>query len=144
MRIQRITLLSVGLGLLSACAESPEPASFRPPVTPAWALGHIVWEDEHNTQEAALSLVDGYLQRDIPVNGIIIDSPWQTSYNDFNWDKDRYPEPQAMTARFQKQGVHTLLWLTGFLNRSESDEDCPVVVSSNFDEAFSQGFLVNV
>lgn len=144
MRIHRNTLLFTLISvLLSACEEAPENAAVRPPVTPAWALGHIVWEDEHNTQEAALSLVDGYLQRDIPVNGIIIDSPWQTSYNDFNWDKDRYPEPQEMTTRFQKQGVHTLLWLTGFLNRSESDEDCPVVASSNFDEAFAQGYLVN-
>lgn len=46
-----------------------------PPVTPKWALGHIVWEDSINTQEAAELLVQLYKDNEIPVSGIIIDSP---------------------------------------------------------------------
>ena len=47
-----------------------------PPITPAWALGHIVWEDSLNNETGAKSIVDGYLDRNIPVDAVIIDSPW--------------------------------------------------------------------
>ena len=51
----------------------------RPPITPAWALGHIVWEDSLNTTAGAEQLVNGYLQRNIPVDAVIIDSPWSSA-----------------------------------------------------------------
>lgn len=136
-------ILFILLLSLASCSRKQEAVFPHPPITPAWALGHIVWEDEHNTQDAALSLVDGYLQRDIPVSGIIIDSPWATSYNDFHWDTARYPEPQDMLDHFRIRDVHTLLWLTGCMNHTESDDDCPVVESANYREAVSKGYAVN-
>ena len=136
-------ILFILLLSLASCSRKQEAVFPHPPITPAWALGQIVWEDEFNTQESAIRLVDGYLQRDIPVSGIIIDSPWATSYNDFHWDPARYPVPQEMLDYFRGKDVHTLLWLTGCMNHSESDEDCPVVESSNFQEAVSQGFVIN-
>ena len=65
--------------------EIPAPP---PPPWPEWAFHHWVWEDE-STQESALALVNGYLDRDIPVGAIIIDSPWETGYNtclNAQWD----------------------------------------------------------
>ncbi|MHC4157321.1 MAG: TIM-barrel domain-containing protein, partial [Planctomycetota bacterium] len=64
-----------------------------PPICPRWAFEPWVWEDNKNTQQAVLALVKGYRDRDIPVGTIIIDSPWETAYNSFDWDKQRYPEP---------------------------------------------------
>ena len=58
-------LLLAASALLAACANTPDSLGHRPPITPAWALGQIVWEDEINTQEAATALVNGYLERDI-------------------------------------------------------------------------------
>lgn len=143
--MKRLPLLFIlaASAFFSSCRNEPEPLGPRPPVTPAWALGHIVWEDQYNTRKAATDLVQGYLDRDVPVSGIIIDSPWATSYNDFHWDEDRYPDPAEMTTGFQEKGVRTLLWLTGCLNNSESDEDCPVVKSDNFDEAVAKGYAIN-
>ena len=59
----------IGLGSASVLAENP-------PITPAWAFRHIVWEDEKNTTQAAEELTRLYLEHQIPVGGIIIDSPW--------------------------------------------------------------------
>ena len=92
-----------------------------PPITPAWALGHIVWEDSLNTTAAAEGLVYGYLERHIPVDAVIIDSPWSTSYNDFNWDKQRYADPAKMIKGFSDKGVRTILWLTGNVNEQCKD-----------------------
>lgn len=88
----------------------------NPPVTPAWAFRHVVWEDSINTAEGAVGIVEGYLNRNIPVGSVIIDSPWSTSYNDFNWDTERYPEPENMIGYFKDKGVKVILWLAGAVN----------------------------
>ena len=128
------------LALVAACQPARQTQPLIP-VTPAWALGHIVWEDEFNTRDSLFGLIRQYQSRNIPVDGVIIDSPWTTSYNDFIWDTARYPDPQEMTARLQEMGVHALLWLTGAVNTVSND--CPVDKSANFDEAVAKGYAVN-
>lgn len=92
-----------------------------PPVTPYWALGHIVWEDNVNTQAGADSLINGYIKHQIPVDGIIIDSPWELHYNDFVWDSSKYPNPNSMIRNYMAKGIHTLLWMTGNINKTAVD-----------------------
>ena len=117
----------IGLALLLTAAASLAqpvhiaPETMCPPITPAWAFGHIVWEDSLNNTAGAESLVNGYLERGIPVDGVIIDSPWCTAYNSFEWDSERYSDPAAMTAGFLEKGVRTILWLTGFGNGKSAD-----------------------
>ena len=113
----------------------------KPPITPAWALGHIVWEDSMNTTSGAERLVEGYLQRDIPVDAIIIDSPWSTSYNDFTWDRSRYANPDKMIKGFGKRGVRTILWLTGCVN--ERCKDTPLQKGATYDEVAALNYGVN-
>ena len=121
----------------TACAQEAK----RPPITPAWALGHIVWEDSLNTTEGATQIVDGYLDRQIPVDGIIIDSPWTTTYNDFNWDRARYSDPEGMIRGFMAKGVRTILWLTGNVN--EQCKDTPQQKSATYDEVVAKNYGVN-
>lgn len=92
-----------------------------PPITPAWALGHIVWEDSLNNETGAKSIVDGYLDRNIPVDAVIIDSPWSTAYNNFEWDKSRYPDHNGMIDYFEGKNVKVILWLTGAVNNKGKD-----------------------
>ena len=102
------------------------------PPWPEWALRHWVWEDE-STQESALALVDGYLDNDIPVGAIIIDSPWETGYNTFLFDTDNYPDAQQMIDDFHASGVRVFLWITPNVN----------VDSPNFQEGLDNGYYVN-
>lgn len=111
------------------------------PLVPAWALGHIVWEDEKNTQEAITNLVNDYLDHGIPVDGTIIDSPWTTAYNNFIWDKNRYPDSDAMIDGFMEKGVKVLLWLTGCVNTKSIG--CAQNKCEEFDYAVSQGYGIN-
>jgi hypothetical protein len=92
-----------------------------PPICPAWAFEHWAWEDNGNTQSDIEGLVDGYLSRDIPVGAVIIDSPWESHYNDFIWDTDRYPDPQGMIDDFQEKDIHVIVWMTGFVNQDSPD-----------------------
>lgn len=112
-----------------------------PPVTPAWALGHIVWEDSLNTDNGARRIVDEYLEHDIPVSAVIIDSPWSTAYNDFEWDSFRYPDADKMIDYFSKKNVKVILWLTGVVNNKS--KDTRLQKSMNFDEAVSRKLGIN-
>ncbi len=113
----------------------------NPPITPKWLISHIIWEDSINTQAAALDLYRQYRAHDIPVSGIIIDSPWELSYNDFNWDTARYPDPRAMIDTFKQANVRVILWLTGCINRTA--EDVPVPKNPYFDYVREKGYVVN-
>ncbi len=113
----------------------------KPPITPKWALGHIVWEDSINTQSTASNLVKEYGKHNIPLSGVIIDSPWSLSYNDFRWDKSKYPNPDIMINNFKSQNVKVILWLTGCIN-SEA-KDVPIQKSLDFDFVRKQKYAVN-
>lgn len=113
----------------------------RPPLTPAWMLGHIAWEDNCNTQTATLELIRQYREHDIPVDGIFIDSPWSTSYNDFIWDKKRYPDAEAMAAQLKEWGVKPILWLTSDVNIT--CDGTPQNKCDDYDEMLSRGYAIN-
>src|SRR5687768_9609479 len=98
--LRTIFLLIIGTFL---CAGNNQLISQTTP-WPEWVFHHWVWEDE-STQESALQLVNDYIAHDIPVGAIIIDSPWETGYNTFEWDSSLYPDPQAMVDSFHSNGV---------------------------------------
>ena len=125
------------VALLSLCLCKAQ----TPPITPAWALGHIVWEDSINTTVGAQKIVDGYVNRNIPVDAIIIDSPWSTAYNNFEWDKERYSDPEAMLKSFSDRGIRTILWLTGNVNLRS--KDTRIQKSNTYDEVVAHNYGVN-
>ena len=87
---------------------------------PAWVMEPWVWEDE-STQESATALVDGYIERDIPVGAIIIDSPWATGYSTYDWDLEMYPDPQGMIDDFHAKGVKVFMWTVPGINVEETE-----------------------
>lgn len=111
------------------------------PITPYWALGHIVWEDSLNSSEGTLRIVDGYLEHNIKVDGVIIDSPWSTSYNDFNYDAQRYPDPQLLLSELRDRSVKPIIWITGIVN--DSCTDVPINRCPNYDEVVLNNYGVN-
>lgn len=113
----------------------------NPPITPAWAFRHIVWEDSLNTSEGAKEVVDSYIRRGIPVGSVIIDSPWSTSYNDFNWDRMRYPDAEDMIGYFKNKNVKVILWLTGAINNK--CKDTPLQKGDTYDEAVMKNYGIN-
>jgi len=112
-----------------------------PPITPAWAFGHIVWEDSLNTTIGVTRIIEGYLKRNIPVDAVIIDSPWSTSYNDFEWDTQRYTTPEKMIDGFAANGIRTILWLTGNVNIE--GKDTRIQKSKTYDEVVRHNYGVN-
>jgi len=100
-----------------------------PPIAPYWVFKPWVWEDNKNTQKSTLELVNGYINRKIPVGTVIIDSPWETSYHSFEWDEKRYPNPKKLIATLHAKNVKVVMWITGAINKISSDtpnrKECP-------------------
>ena len=148
-RVRKFIMLGVSLlGLLvvnwgsQPASGSPNPADpfpGKPPITPRWAFEHWVWEDNTNTQSSTQNLVKGYLDRNIPVGAVIIDSPWETAYNNFVWDAGRYPNPQQMINDLHTKGVRVILWITGFVNQVDENGNR----NPDYDFVKSRGYAVN-
>ncbi|MDP8921930.1 MAG: hypothetical protein M3O34_03535, partial [Chloroflexota bacterium] len=120
---------------------APTQAAVRPPLTPRWVYEPWVWEDEENTAEALLDLVEGYRERDIPVGAVIIDSPWQTNYNTFDFNQD-YPDPAGLVKKLHEWNIRVILWMTGMLNVESIDGPEPGKARM-YDEAKAAGYLVD-
>jgi alpha-glucosidase (family GH31 glycosyl hydrolase) len=99
---------------------------------PEWMFGHWVWEDE-STQESAIALVDDYLAHDMRVSAIIIDSPWETGYNTFEWDTALFHDPQGMIDYFHSRDVRVFMWITGVINTD---------VQPLYDEAVANNYFM--
>lgn len=80
-------------------------------VCPDFVYRPWVWEDE-STQQSATQLVADYEAHNIPVGAIIIDSPWETGYNSFDWDTTLFQNPKAMVDTFHAHNVKVLVWIT--------------------------------
>ncbi|MBS1150894.1 MAG: Alpha-xylosidase [Myxococcaceae bacterium] len=125
-----------------AVDEAPEPPRF----TPRWAF--LPWiSKDISTGADSLQFVDGFISRDIPVGVLVIDSPWETSYNSYVPNEKRYPQFAQMVAGFRTQGVRTVTWITGMVNAQSFDGepggDVYSGASPNFGEAKVKGWFVN-
>lgn len=141
MKMIKYLLLSPLLVVLTNCSETTRKVTETPPITPRWAFEHVVWEDSINTQKAVLDLVNRYKKRDFPVGGVIIDSPWSTSYNSFEWDTARYPAPQKMINSLNDLDIRTIMWMTAIMN--ETAKDAPVQKNKHFDWLIENGYVTD-
>lgn len=116
-------------------------ATGRPPLTPRWAYEPWVWEDQENSARAVRNLVDDYQDRDVPVGAVILDSPWQTNYNTFEFGP-KYPDPAGLIRELHDRRVRVLLWVTGFIN-VDSEDGPDQGEAPRYEEARSRGYFVD-
>jgi hypothetical protein len=129
---------------LRAVHSIPEPPyneMLPPPIPPAWAFEPWVWEDDLNTGQAVMDLVQGYLEHDIPVGAIIIDSPWETNYNTFEFAPSLYPDAPELIDQLHDIDVKVLVWITSLINWSSVDGP-DTGPASTYQYAKDQGFFV--
>lgn len=118
--------------------------SGRPRLPPKWSFAPWKSRNVHHNRDEVLADAELTRRHDLPGSVIVIDSPWETCYNDFILNERQFREPDAMFRRVRELGFHTCLWLTPFVNvenvvDAEGIEPGPC---KNFDEAARQGFLV--
>lgn len=117
--------------------------SGRSPVPPPWAFGLWKSRDVHDNQDSVLVDIRKHRELGIPASVIVLDSPWETGYNNFIVNREQFPDPESMFERIQQRGYYLALWLTPFIN-SENIIDMEGIdpVSSNYEEAVEKEVLV--
>ena len=96
-----------------------------PALLPEWAYGHWKSRDVYEHERDVLDDLDGYVEHAIPLDAIVIDSPWETQYNTWRFNTEQFPDPPAMIGRLREQEVRTVVWVTPWVNLDSSDGQRP-------------------
>ncbi len=99
-----------------------EPANLPGGLYATWAHSHWVWlKNSLGNQENCTQLVDDYLNLDIPVGVINIDSEWATAFNNFEVDTSKFIDFEGMVNSFHEKNVKVTLWATSMVNTDDPD-----------------------
>jgi alpha-glucosidase (family GH31 glycosyl hydrolase) len=125
-------------------SEMPIP---DPPIsTPRWAFEPWISKDI-STADDTRAFVDGFIQRDIPVGVVVLDSPWETNYNTYEPNPSRYPKFADLVSELHGKNVRVVLWTTAFINTSSYDlemgGDTYPTGHPQFEEGLACNFYVN-
>jgi alpha-glucosidase (family GH31 glycosyl hydrolase) len=114
--------------------------------TPRWAFEPWISKDISDGPDT-YSFVEGFKSRDIPVSVVVIDSPWETNYNTFIPNPDRYPDFKQMVEDLRDDDVRIVMWVTQMINEQSFDIEAGGDIydgpSPNLREASLNNYLVN-
>jgi alpha-glucosidase (family GH31 glycosyl hydrolase) len=96
-----------------------------PPLLPEWAYGHWKSRDVYEHQRDAEDDFDGYGRHQLPLDAIVLDSPWETQYNTWQPNPHQFPDFEGMVRRFRGHGVRTVVWVTPWVNVESADGQRP-------------------
>jgi len=102
-------------------------------VPPKWAFSYWRWRDNHVNKKSYYDgtgvnapynsqVVEDILMMeafDIPCGAYWVDRPWAIGdygYDDFEWDRDRLPNPEDMIKWLEKKDIRFLLWIAPWVN----------------------------
>lgn len=114
-----------------------------PAVAPPWSMKPWFWEDDVNTAAAVWDLVDGCKKHDLPLGAVLIDSPWTTAYNNFDFDQKRYSNPRQMIDALHARQVRVVVWMTNIINTKQDKADAPGSEEDLYAVGKARGYFVN-
>ncbi|HEY4425072.1 MAG TPA: TIM-barrel domain-containing protein [Pyrinomonadaceae bacterium] len=75
------------------------------PLPPLWALGNQQSRWSYYPDTMVEEVVSEYRKRDLPLDVVHLDIDYMHGYRVFTFDKDRFPDPKALTDKLASQGV---------------------------------------
>jgi alpha-glucosidase len=75
------------------------------PLPPLWALGNQQSRWSYYPDTMVEEVVNEYRKRDLPLDVVHLDIDYMQGYRVFTFDKDRFPDPKALTDKLAGQGV---------------------------------------
>ncbi len=96
-----------------------------PALLPEWAYGHWKSRDVYWHEDDVVDDFEGYLRHRIPLDAIVIDSPWETQYNTWRFNPRQFPDPEGLIERMLGEGVRTVVWVTPWVNLESADGQYP-------------------
>lgn len=82
---------------------------------PAWMFSPMVWQDSDTTTESVRTLLYGMIERGIPLGAVWLDNPWDAGKGSFEFDPNRFEDPDALIDEVHARGVRFMVWLSPFM-----------------------------
>ncbi len=79
----------------------------RMKLPPMWSLGYQQNRYSYYPDTEVLRIAQTLREKKIPCDGITLDIHYMDKYQLFTWNKDRFPNPPALTAKLKAMGFHT-------------------------------------
>jgi alpha-D-xyloside xylohydrolase len=96
-----------------------------PALMPEWAYGHWKSRDVYEHQEDVEDDWRGYREHELPLDAIVIDSPWETQYNTWRFNPHQFPDAPGLVREMRDDGVRTVVWVTPWVNLESIDGQRP-------------------
>ncbi len=96
-----------------------------PALVPEWGYGFWKSRDVHEHQDDVLADFDGFGRHGIALDAIVIDSPWATQYNTWEFNHYQFPNAPWLIAHMRAAGVRTVVWCTPWVNLDSRDGQIP-------------------
>jgi alpha-D-xyloside xylohydrolase len=150
--------------------------SGRPFLPPPWAFGpwisSDIWRSGGEIRYAVKNFVGNLKGRGIPASAFVFDSPWETAYNDLQFNMTQFGKGEKfegdhydgfaslpeMMDFLQRNGLKVICWMAPFVNVQSEPETLPnrfqsngslervpgqnIGKASNYDEGERKGFFV--
>ncbi|XAY04858.1 hypothetical protein DSM112329_01696 [Paraconexibacter sp. AEG42_29] len=122
-----------------------------PPVLAEWGYGFWKSRDVYEHQDDVLEDVDGCRWHGIPLDAVVLDSPWETQYNTWIPNPHQFPDFGGMVSRMRADGVRTVVWVVPWTNIESLDGQVPPdpgsrrlhrAPASNYDDGVAAGAFV--
>ena len=103
------------------------------PMIPKWAFGFWMSKCSYQNRREIEEVAERAAEYDLPLDVIHIDN-WQRKENTgtWEWDQERFPDPEGMIRWLRKRHIHLSLWMYPYL-----DETSPM-----FPELEAKGYFV--
>ncbi|MEA2220248.1 MAG: alpha-D-xyloside xylohydrolase [Solirubrobacteraceae bacterium] len=96
-----------------------------PPVLAEWGYGFWKSRDVYQHQDDVEDDVRGCQRCAIPLDAVVLDSPWETQYNTWDPNPHQFPDFTEMVRAFRDGGVRTVVWITPWVNIESADGQMP-------------------
>lgn len=107
----------------------------RPSCPPKWAFGSWISSGFcRDSQEQVLARAATIRAHGIPCDVLHLDTFWQAdgTWSHLLWDREAFPDPDAMLATLREQGFRVCLWMNSYLSHR----------TERFAEAAERGYLL--
>ena len=121
----------------------------RQTLPPYWAFAPWKSRDYHRDSAEVFEDTDRYRELGLPASVLLIDSPWATNYNTYEFNPKQFPDARAMIAHIHEKGYKLVLWHTPWINTRTAapyedgfaDKLAPGP-AANYAEAEQRGYFV--
>ncbi|HMD70940.1 MAG TPA: TIM-barrel domain-containing protein [Bryobacteraceae bacterium] len=121
----------------------------RQQLPPYWAFAPWKARDYHRNQAEVDEDVDRYRELGLPASVLLIDSPWATNYNTYEFNPKQFDDATKMIAHIHGEGYKLVLWHTPWIDNATSKPgeqgfaDKIPPLATNFAEAEKNGYFLH-